>query len=117
MSDVVGVRFERAGKISYFTCGDLQLSFGDQVIVESSWGLDFGTVVTPCLSQAPEQPANQPPRAVVRLATPEDEQSYENMKKLEPEAFAYCQQQIARLGLPMKLIRVSFTVDGGKVIF
>ncbi len=52
MSDVVGVRFERAGKISYFTCGDLQLSFGDQVIVESSWGLDFGTVVTPCLSQA-----------------------------------------------------------------
>lgn len=117
MSDVVGVRFERAGKISYFTCGDLQLSFGDQVIVESSWGLDFGTVVTPCLSQAPDQPANQPPRAVVRLATPEDEQSYENMKKLEPEAFAYCQQQITKLGLPMKLIHVSYTFDGGKVIF
>ncbi len=39
------------------------------------------------------------------------------MKKLEPEAFAYCQQQIAKLGLPMKLIRVSYTFDGGKVIF
>ncbi len=47
MSNIVGIRFERAGKISYFSCGDLQLTFGDHVIVESSWGLDFGTVVTP----------------------------------------------------------------------
>lgn len=116
MNNIVGIRFERAGKISYYTCGDLQLAFGDHVIVESSWGLDFGTVVTPPL---PEEQAggNQNLRPVIRLATPEDEQNFETMKKREPEAFAYCQQQIAKFGLPMKLIRVSYTFDGGKIIF
>ena len=118
MSNIVGIRFERAGKISYFNCGDLQLRFGDSVIVESSWGLDMGTVVTPAQPEPQDAPANQPPlRSVVRLATAEDESSYEKMKKLEPEAFTYCQQQIAKFGLPMKLIRVSYTFDGGKIIF
>ena len=55
MSNIVGIRFERAGKISYFSCGDLQLTFGDHVIVESSWGLDFGTVVTPTLPEPQPQ--------------------------------------------------------------
>lgn len=119
MSNIVGIRFERAGKISYFSCGDLQLAFGDHVIVESSWGLDFGTVATPPLPEPQENAAAEktPLRPVVRLATPEDERSFENMKKQEPEAFAYCQQQIAKFGLPMKLIRVSYTFDGGKIIF
>ena len=118
MSNIVGVRFERAGKISYFNSGDLQLTFGDNVIVESSWGLDFGTVVTPALPEAQETAPGQPPlRSVVRLATPEDERSFENMKKLEPDAFVYSHQQIAKFGLPMKLIRVSYTFDGGKIIF
>ena len=123
MSNIVGIRFERAGKISYFSCGDLQLTFGDHVIVESSWGLDFGTVVTPTLpepqpqAEAAAEKEKTPLRSVVRLATPEDERSFENMKKQEPEAFAYCQQQIAKFGLPMKLIRVSYTFDGGKIIF
>ncbi len=116
MNNIVGVRFERAGKISYYTCDDLQLSFGDHVIVENSWGLDFGTVATPPL---PEEASGsgQTLRPIIRLATPEDEQNFANMKKHEPEAFAYCQQQIAKFGLPMKLIRVSYTFDGGKIIF
>lgn len=116
MTEVVGVRFERAGKIYYFASGDLQLAFGDHVIVDSSRGLDFGTVTTPVQETSAEK-LNQPLRPVIRVATEADEKSYAEVKKLEPGAFAYCQQQIEKLGLPMKLIRVSYTFDGSKVVF
>lgn len=116
MTEVVGVRFERAGKIYYFASGDLQLAFGDHVIVDSSRGLDFGTVTTP-VQEIEAEKLNQPLRPVIRVATEADEKSYAEVKKLEPGAFAYCQQQIEKLGLPMKLIRVSYTFDGSKVVF
>ena len=42
---VVGVRFKEVGKIYYFTYGELELSVGDKVIVETVKGLEFGEVV------------------------------------------------------------------------
>lgn len=45
MPEVVGVRFRRAGKIYYFDPGTLELKPGQDVIVETSRGLEFGEVV------------------------------------------------------------------------
>ena len=42
---VVGVRFKAAGKVYYFDPGDLFLTVGDGVIVETSRGVEYGTVV------------------------------------------------------------------------
>ena len=44
---VIGVRFRRAGKIYYFDPGHLELDTGQDVIVETSRGLEFGEVVQP----------------------------------------------------------------------
>lgn len=116
MAQVVGVRFERAGKIYYFEVGGLELSLGDSVIVESSRGLDFGTVATPVQEVANEN-MSQPLRPVMRKATIADEKRYEDYQAKEPEAFEFCREQILAAGLPMKLIRAAYSFDGSKIVF
>lgn len=116
MAQVVGVRFERAGKIYYFKLNGVDAAFGDHVIVESSRGLDYGTVATPA-QEVDEQSLAQPLKPLIRLATDDDEQSYQENKAKEPAAFEFCQQQIIAAKLPMKLIKASYTFDGSKIVF
>lgn len=116
MAQVVGVRFERAGKIYYFEVGGLELSLGDSVIVESSRGLDFGTVATP-VQEVAEGDVSQSLRPVMRKATVADEKRFEDYQAKEPEAFEFCRQQILAAKLPMKLIRAAYSFDGSKIVF
>lgn len=116
MAQVVGVRFERAGKIYYFEVGGLELSLGDGVIVESSRGLDYGTVATP-VQEVAEKDLPQPLKPVMRVATIADEKRYEDYKAKEPEAFEFCREQILVANLPMKLIRAAYSFDGSKIVF
>ena len=46
MVNVIGVRFENAGKLYFFTPGALWPTPGDFVIVETTRGIEFGEVVT-----------------------------------------------------------------------
>ena len=46
MITVTGVRFKPAGKVYYFDPGDLELTEGECVIVETARGLEFGEVMT-----------------------------------------------------------------------
>ena len=45
MTKVIGVRFRTAGKIYYFIPGELEIKAGDNVIVETARGVEYGTVV------------------------------------------------------------------------
>ena len=45
MIKVIGVRFRAAGKIYFFDPGKLRIQKGDNVIVETARGVEFGTVV------------------------------------------------------------------------
>ncbi len=116
MTEVVGIRFERAGKIYYFELCGVEAAYGDHVIVESSRGLDYGTVATPKQDIDAEQ-LPQPVRPVIRLATEEDERNYQLNRLKEPAAFEFCQQQILAANLPMKLIKAVYTFDGSKIVF
>src|SRR5690606_34059156 len=71
MIRVVGVRFKKAGKVYYFDPGELTLSIGDQVVVETARGLELGEVVVRP-KHVPEEDVAQPLRKVIRAATPED---------------------------------------------
>ena len=116
MTQVVGIRFERAGKIYYFSTGELKLSYGDRVIVESSRGQDMGTVVTPA-QDIDITTLSTPLRPVLRTATQADEHRAEVFKAKEPEAYDFCLQQIEAFNLPMKLIRAEYSFDGSRLIF
>ena len=45
MTRIIGVRFRPAGKVYYFAPGKFHIKKGQQVIVETARGIEFGNVV------------------------------------------------------------------------
>ncbi len=113
---VVGVRFNKAGKIYYFEPMDLTPTVGTGVIVETARGVEYGTVVMgPMLVEEEELMA--PLKKVLRLATEEDEEQLRMNREKEEKAYQIGLDKIAAHGLPMKLAGVEHTFDGNKIIF
>jgi cell fate regulator YaaT (PSP1 superfamily) len=116
MYKVVGVRFKEAGKIYYFDPTDIELKVGDDVIVETVRGLEYGNVVVP-LKEVEDAEIVAPLKKVVRKGTDKDrEKVKENIAKAE-HAFDVGLKKIGEHNLPMKLIDVEYTFDNSKVIF
>ena len=116
MVNVVGVRFKDAGKIYYFTYGELQLAVGDKVIVETVRGLEFGEVVVGPKEVA-ESEMGESTRSVLRKATDKDFQRVKQNKEDEKKAYEICLQKIEEHNLPMKLVDVEYNFDVSKIIF
>lgn len=116
MTSVVGVKFKNAGKMYYFSPGEMHVEIGDNVIVETARGLEFGTV---CLGekQVDESELVAPLKSIIRVATENDYKKHqENLSKKE-EALRLCQEKIDAHKLEMKLIDVEYTFDNSKVVF
>ena len=113
---VVGIRFKKAGKIYYFDPDNIEITKGQNVVVETSRGIEFGEVVVGPKEIA-EEDIVAPLKKVLRIATLEDElQNKQNIEK-EKEAFATCLEKVDQHQLDMKLIDVEYTFDNNKVIF
>lgn len=116
MIKVIGVRFRTAGKIYYFDPMDFEIHKGDNVIVETARGIEFGTVVL-APKEVEEDKIIQPLKPVLRLATEKDlEQEMANKLK-EREAYKICLEKIKKHQLEMKLIDAEYTFDNNKVLF
>lgn len=113
---VVGVRFKSAGKVYYFDPGDLFLSVGDGVIVETSRGVEFGTVVSGPRNVPEEEVVGALKKVLRRAGDADTEQLRANQEK-EVRAYEICMEKITTHGLPMKLVDVEQTFDGNKIIF
>ena len=116
MATVIGVRFKKAGKVYYFDPCDFWPKPGQNVIVETARGIEFGEVVTSPRAVSDGQIV-APLKKVVRLATQEDEQRAAFNAKREEEAFRICQEKVAKHKLEMKLVSVEYTFDNSKIIF
>lgn len=116
MVKVVGVRFKKAGKIYYFDPRELTPVKDEKVIVETVRGLEIGQVVIPC-REVEENEKFMPLSPVIRLATPADLAQDETNARKEKEAFAICEEKIAKHKLMMKLVDVEYTFDNNKIIF
>ena len=116
MVRVTGVRFKTAGKVYYFDPDNFELKIGDNVIVETTRGMEFGTV-TMETSEVSEKEIVSPLKKIVRIANDDDYKRHlENVKKKE-KALKLCQEKIDKHGLVMKLIDVEYTFDNSKIIF
>ena len=113
---VVGVRFKKAGKIYYFDPETTEYSYGQHVIVETSRGMEFGTVVIPN-RDVNDDDIIPPLKPVTRLATDEDMEKNRQNKEKEKEAFEVCVEKIKKHGLEMRLIATELTFDNNKLIF
>ena len=116
MTRVVGIRFQKAGKIYYFDPCDFDLETGMHAIVETARGVEMGTVLLPPRDVEDEK-VIQPLKPVLRIATDEDEKVVEINKEKEIEAFAICKEKIAKHGLEMKLVNAEYTFDNSKLLF
>ncbi len=116
MPNVIGVRFRRAGKIYYFSPGNLELKVGDDVIVETSRGLEFGEVVHEH-REVRDKDIVSPLKAVRRKASADDYKKLAANRQKEKEALSLCQDKIAKHKLAMKLVDVEYTFDHNKIIF
>ena len=116
MTKVIGVRFRNAGKVYYFAPGDLEITQGDHVIVETARGVEYGYVVLG-VKEVEEDKIIQPLKPVMRVATPEDDEKAEKNREKEREAYKICLEKIRKHELEMKLIDAEYTFDNNKVLF
>ncbi|HIS31624.1 MAG TPA: stage 0 sporulation family protein [Candidatus Limivivens intestinipullorum] len=116
MTKIVGVRFRTAGKIYYFDPKKMPIRKGDHVIVETARGIEYGNVVAG-VHEVPDEKVIQPLKAVIRIATPEDDAREARNREKEKEAMRICLEKIRKHNLEMKLIDAEYTFDNNKVLF
>lgn len=116
MAEIISVRFKDVGKNYYFDPQGKQFSVKDKVIVETSRGVECGTVSIANREISDDELAS-PLKPVLRLATKEDIRTVEENKEKEKSAFETCQQKITEHGLNMKLVDVEYTFDRNKILF
>ena len=114
--EVIGVKFKDAGKVYYFSPNKQDFSVGDNVIVKTARGLEFGFVAA-ANKHVLGKDVVQPLKCVERLATEDDVRRYESNKQLEVSAFETCLKMIAKHKLDMKLIEAEYTFDNSKLLF
>lgn len=106
----VGVKFVDGGKV-FCVDTDIELRNEDKVVVESVRGLELATVC-----KCGKLDSQDEIKSIVRVATPEDIKKGEELKATAPKIIKITSELIRKYKLDMKLVDVSFTVDGSKVI-
>ncbi|HOQ67304.1 MAG TPA: regulatory iron-sulfur-containing complex subunit RicT [Candidatus Atribacteria bacterium] len=112
MPQVVGIKFENNPKIYHFETRGLDLHLGDKCVVETAMGLEIGTVAKGAFFAPPD---NFKP--VIRKAQKIDLDQAEANREKERVAFQKAQDLVAQYQIPMKLLRVHYTLDRGKLTF
>lgn len=116
MSEVIGVRFKKVGKVYYFDpCGE-KVAAGQNVVVETARGIEYGETVLDN-REVDDEELVKPLKKLIRVATEEDAQVVEENNRKAKEAFTICEKKIADHKLEMKLVAVEYTFDLNKVLF
>ncbi len=116
MVEVIGVRFNSAGKIYYFDPKGKKLNIGTNILVETARGTEMGHVVV-ANTNVDDSEIVPPLRPLVRVATEEDFARVRENKEKEKEAFIIANEKIREHNIEMKLIDVEYTFDRSKILF
>lgn len=116
MVKITGVTFKDGGKVYYFAPGKERYQKGMGVVVDTSRGLEYATVVLP-FGEVEDDKIVSPLKKVVRIATAKDKETVKRNEERKPEAMKTVQEKISKHNLDMKLIDCEFAFDGSKVVF
>ncbi|MDR3319000.1 MAG: stage 0 sporulation family protein [Clostridiales bacterium] len=116
MPIVVGIRFKAGGRVYYFSPEGIEFAEGDGAVVETSRGLEYGTVAM-APAAVEENTVVQPLKPIVRKATEKDVEQVARLVAKKDDAMRAVEEKIAKHNLEMKLVDAEFSFDGSKVIF
>ena len=116
MAKVVGVKFKDAGKLYYFSPAKIDVKMGDNVIVETARGLEFGKIVMD-VTEVKDSEIVSPLKNIIRIATEKDQKRHRDNLAKKDHAMKLCQEKIDAHHLEMKLIDAEYTFDNNKVLF
>lgn len=116
MTEIIGVRFKNGGKEYYFDPRDIQVAKGEEVIIETAKGPEFG-VCSQTNTQVDDNSVVQPLRPLIRLATDRDREVLRHNREKENSALEICGQKVLEHQLDMKLVRCECSFDGNKLLF
>ena len=116
MTEIIAVRFKTGGKEYYFDPRGMTVKPGDQVVIETAKGPEFGVCYQGNTLVEDDQVV-QPLRPLLRLATDKDLASLQRNREREKEAMRVCQEKIEEHKLDMGLVRCESSFDGNKLLF
>ena len=116
MGKIIGVQFQKNGKLYYFDANGLEVKPGDYVIVDTARGHDLGEVAMGS-RDIDEETWKNPLKKTIRIASEQDIQHGIDNREKEKEAFSICQKKIAEHKLEMKLVSVEYAFDNSKILF
>lgn len=116
MIDVIGVRFKPSGKIYFFNPNGFNIKVNDNVIVETSRGIEYGNVVI-SEKEVEENKLVSSLKSVIRIADSMDDYINKENKIKSKDAMEICKIKIKEHNLDMKLVDCEYTFDNQKVIF
>lgn len=116
MEKIVGIKFNTGCKLYYFAPGKQTYEKGMDVIVETSRGLEYATVVIPEM-EVEDDKIVSPLKPVVRIATEKDRETVRHNEERKEGAMKLAREKVEKCGLVMKLVDCEFSFDGSKVVF
>jgi cell fate regulator YaaT (PSP1 superfamily) len=118
MTNVIGVRFQRLGKLYHFkTNGSAEdLNPGDHVIVETKRGRQLGQVMAYIEKKRIDKRRNI--MTIERKATPRDLVMKQVWEQKELEALITCREKASQLGIiDAKFVKAEYSYDGSWLTF
>jgi len=116
MADIVGIRFQKAGRVYYFDPDDTDLEVNDHVVVKTTQGLELGQVVI-APTQVLDSELKEPLKPIVRKAEAEDIKRHQELESKSIKVLAECNKLIHKLQLPMKLLSAKYNLTGNRATF
>jgi len=116
MQKVVGIAFNKKGRVYNFNANNHDLNIGDTVIVETEKGYQYGHVITN-IKEIDENDFNIPLKDVVRLTTKKDDQNYYKNNQDAGKALNKAREIVDELKLNMHILDASYTFDRKQLLF
>lgn len=107
----VGIKFAEGGRVFGIET-DLELNNLDTVVVETVRGIELGIVSPLGKKDEPQEEV----KSIIRVATEQDLKTAKEQQKQFPRITKITNELIDKYKLEMKLVNVSLTLDGTKVI-
>ncbi|MFC2054261.1 stage 0 sporulation family protein [Chloroflexota bacterium] len=116
-SYIVGIRFQKVGKIYHFDASDYRdLGVGDFAVVETSRGRQLGEVVT--IIENPISLPDSTWKPIHHIATPRDLLLRQVWQKKELEALIKCRTTASEIGIKgVQFVAAEYAFDGTRLSF